>query len=565
MSFETGVFSVLVSEDEAVESLPPQVRGGLNASFATPLHVQLSDLMRVKILSEDWKAGTYIPSEAEFMAQYGVSRGTIRKAIQSLVKEGLLLTQKGRATQVISNTVRHAAGNTVLSFAAALRDGGFEYRTEVLFKQVVPADQAVAEHLEIPIGSDVLFLRRVRSVSDRPVVCQESWSNLLVCPQLERTSKKEITRSRMRYQSQIADKDHADYLQCSPNEALLVLEQVIELSDGNCIEWSQTWLAPHQSVVGVSEQVDGSIGPLDISSVHQSEHSTSNIVALKNDIKQRTQLEFDLRHEALEVRRGIVELAHRYSSTPFHIGGACSVADIVSVLLSKVMRVGNRDCEWELRDRLILSKAHTSLALFPALLRAGMISQEDIDRGVFGPDAVLFKHPLRDPQRGFEISGGSLGMGLGYAAGLGLSFRRKDLSSRVFCILGDGECDEGSIWESAAFIGHNQLSNVTVIVDQNRMQLDGPCASILDTGSIARKFDAFGFESIEVDGHDVLALYDALKEKTSKPRAIIAHTIKGKGLSFAENNVSFHDACVTDDLYEQALSDLKVAEEACSC
>ena len=147
MSFETGVFPVLVSEDAAVESLSPQVRGGLNSSSATPLHVQLSDLMRVKILSEDWKAGTYIPSEAEFMAQYGVSRGTIRKAIQSLVKEGLLLTQKGRATQVISNTVRHAAGNTVLSFAAALRDGGFEYRTEVLFKQVVPADQAVAEHL----------------------------------------------------------------------------------------------------------------------------------------------------------------------------------------------------------------------------------------------------------------------------------------------------------------------------------------------------------------------------------------------------------------------------------
>ena len=226
MSFETGVFPVLISEDVAAESLSPQVRGGLNASSATPLHVQLSDLMRVKILSEDWKAGTYIPSEAEFMAQYGVSRGTLRKAIQSLVKEGLLLTQKGRATQVISNTVRHAAGNTVLSFAAALRDGGFEYRTEVLFKQVVPADQAVAEHLEIPIGSDVLFLRRVRSVSDRPVVCQESWSNLLVCPQLEaadfeneslfdaveRTSKKEITRSRMRYQSKIADKDHADYL-----------------------------------------------------------------------------------------------------------------------------------------------------------------------------------------------------------------------------------------------------------------------------------------------------------------------------------------------------------------
>ena len=100
-----------------------------------------------------------------------------------------------------------------------------------------------------------------------------------------------------------------------------------------------------------------------------------------------------------------------------------------------------------------------------------------------------------------------------YAAGLGLSLRRKDLSSRVFCIVGDGECDEGSIWESAAFIGHNQLSNVTVIVDQNRMQLDGPCASILDTGSIARKFDAFGFESVEVDGHDVLALYDALKQQ----------------------------------------------------
>lgn len=578
MSFETGVFPVLQLNTSSAETLPPQVRGGLNAASATPLHVQLSDLMRVKILSETWEAGSFIPSEAEFMAEYGVSRGTIRKAIQTLVKEGLLLTQKGRATQVISNVVKHASGARALSFATALKDGGFKYHTEVLFKQVVSANKIVADHLGIPVGTNVLFLRRVRSVAGRPVVCQESWSNLKACPHLEdsdfeteslfdaveRTSHKEIARSKMRYQSQIVDKQHAEYLQCSSEDAVLVLEQVIELSDGIHIEWSQTWLAPHQSIVSISEQVDNSVGPLDISAVHQSAHAVSHTQKPDN-LEQRRQLQLLLKHEALEVRKGIIELAHRYSSTPFHIGGACSVADIIAVLLSKVMRVGKRDCKWELRDRLILSKAHTSLALFPAFLRAGLITQDDIDRGVFGPDAVLFKHPMRDEERGFEISGGSLGMGLGYAAGLGLSFRRKRLPSRVFCILGDGECDEGSIWESAAFIGHNQLSNVVVIVDQNRMQLDGPCASILDTGSISKKFDAFGFESIEIDGHDVLALYDALMQQSSRPRVIVAHTIKGRGFSFAENNVSFHDACVTDDLYKQAVSDLKAAEEGLAC
>ena len=217
---------------------------------------------------------------------------------------------------------------------------------------------------------------------------------------------------------------------------------------------------------------------------------------------------------------------------------------------------------WDERDRLIVSKAHASGALYPMMLKCGLISQDDVDRGLFGPDARIFKHPERDPQRGFEISGGSLGMGLGYAAGLALSLRRKRLPGRVFCVVGDGECDEGSVWESAALIGHKRLANLTVVVDANGMQLDGPTAQILDNGPINRKFTAFGFDVVEVDGHDVIQLADALRNPGDRPRAVVARTRKGHGLSFAEGHAEWHDKALTEGLYQQAMRELDAREEA---
>lgn len=268
----------------------------------------------------------------------------------------------------------------------------------------------------------------------------------------------------------------------------------------------------------------------------------------------------DLRQElalqAISIRRAIVGYAHRYPSIPFHLGGSLSCAEIMAVLLNDVMRTGNG----EQSDRLVLSKGHASLALWPALAQAGLLSEADLERGMFGPGAVIGKQPKRDVTRGIELSGGSLGMGLGYASGLALAARRRGSDVRVFCVMGDGECDEGSVWEAASFAGHNRLDGLTVVVDANGLQLDGPTSQVLDSGPLSGKFAAFGFDVREVDGHDVMALREVLAERARQPLAVIARTVKGKGLSFAENDVKWHDRCLDEDGYRRATSELDAAE-----
>lgn len=568
---------------------------------SNPLHVQLADILRERIASREWAQGSYIPSESDLMALYGISRGTVRRAIHTLVTEGLLQTKKGSGTIVATNDFSRPSAEGSLSFAGALRDAGVRYSTHVLLGQVVPAPREVAEHLLIEAQSPVLFLRRVRSVDGRPVVCQESWSNLLVCPGLEksdfeheslfdaveRCSGGRIAQAHMRYRTRLAQEEHASYLDCDAADPVLVLEQCIELSDGRRIEWSLTWLGPGQSVVGVSNQCTALAGPLDLGGLV---YTHNDIVRSDDELRRR--LEFG----ALKIRRSVVELAHRYEGTAFHFGGALSEAELISVLFGEVMNLknfgkgqndksqgegqndkshndksqysknqnetaeGKCDC-----DRFILSKAHASIGLFSALLDAGYISKVDLDKGVFGPDAVLFKHPMRDTRRGFETSGGSLGMGLGYAAGLAVALRRKHSTAQVYCVVGDGECDEGSIWESAAFAGHQKLSNLTVIVDANGMQLDGATAEILDSGPLQRKFASFGFEVQEVDGHDVLALAQALRPQqegayAARPRCIVARTVKGHGLSFAEGRITWHDHALNEELYLRACAELDAQE-----
>ncbi len=264
--------------------------------------------------------------------------------------------------------------------------------------------------------------------------------------------------------------------------------------------------------------------------------------------------------QAVSIRRAIVGFAHRYPDTPFHLGGSLSCAEIMAVLLNDVMRTGVGDGEWGDRDRLVLSKGHASLALWPALAQAGMLDQADLERGMFGPGAVIGKQPKRDVARGIELSGGSLGMGLGYASGLALAARRRGSDARVFCVMGDGECDEGSVWEAASFAGHNSLDGLTVVVDANGLQLDGPTSQVLDSGPLSGKFAAFGFDVRLVDGHDVMALREVLGQRARRPLAIIAHTVKGKGLSFAENDVKWHDRCLDDDGYRRAMDELDAAE-----
>ena len=269
----------------------------------------------------------------------------------------------------------------------------------------------------------------------------------------------------------------------------------------------------------------------------------------------------DLALRAIEIRRAIVELAYRYSNMPFHLGGSLSCAEIMAVLLSGTMRLASSGVPWEERDRLVLSKGHACLALWPALEQVGLLSAQDRERGLFGEGAVWGRQPQRDVARGVELAGGSLGMGLGYASGLALAARRRQLSSRVFCVMGDGECDEGSVWEAASFAGHNKLAALTVVVDANGLQLDGPTSQVLDSGPLAGKFAAFGFDTREVDGHDVSALREALRVRGTRPVAVVAHTVKGKGLSFAEGEVEWHDRRINEDGYLRALAELDAARE----
>ncbi len=227
---------------------------------------QLANVLRERIYSKEWAPHALIPSEHMLMKDFGLSRGTVRRAIKVLVDEGLLVQRHGKGTFVAEPGITHAAGVHPISFAASLRAQGMDFVTNVLDKRIEPAPAEIAEALGIEPGSDVMFMRRVRTVEGEPVICQESWSNLKECPGLfyedytqatlfdavERHSGRKIQVSRIRYSARIAGKEHGQLLGCDESAAVLLLEQTIYLMDGAPIEWSHTWLKPGQSVVGSS-------------------------------------------------------------------------------------------------------------------------------------------------------------------------------------------------------------------------------------------------------------------------------------------------------------------------
>lgn len=237
------------------------------------------------------------------------------------------------------------------------------------------------------------------------------------------------------------------------------------------------------------------------------------------------------------------------------MGGSLSAVDILAVLYLEFMRPGQNGRDFDQRDRFIMSKAHSVMAQYAALKQAGLLTQDEIDHAMVHND-LLFKHPKMNLQKGIEFSGGSLGQGLPLGVGTAIALKRKGYDqSRVYVMVGDGECDEGSIWEAAALAGHRKLSNLTVIVDQNCLQNDGKTQEIIDKSLMAGRWEAFGFEVVPADGHDVESIYEALSYKSQKPIAIIAKTTKGKGVSFAENVVDWHAAYLTQELYDQAMAE----------
>lgn len=248
------------------EKLPYKQEGKNGSS----LHVQLADILREKIYSREWSVRHKIPSEHELMARYGVARGTVRRAIASLVDEGLLVRHQGKGTFVAEPGLSHAMESRPFSFAESLHRQGKAFKTIVVDEWVTPAPADVAVELDIPPREDVLFLRRVRVVDGKPVMCLESWLSLVECPGLsdydftqgslfdavQQCAHRKIKFSKMRYAARVAGKEHGELLGCEEAAAVLMLEQTISLADHRPIEWSSAWFPPGQSIVTEAVQPD---------------------------------------------------------------------------------------------------------------------------------------------------------------------------------------------------------------------------------------------------------------------------------------------------------------------
>ena len=240
-----------------------------------------------------------------------------------------------------------------------------------------------------------------------------------------------------------------------------------------------------------------------------------------------------------------------------HIGSTMSLIEILRVLYDDVMTVNPRDPRMPTRDRLILSKGHGCIALYVMLADKGFFPTAELST-FCRYDSILGGHPEFGHVPGVEASTGSLGHGLAIGVGMAYAARLSSSAHHVFVVLGDGELDEGSVWESALAAGHHKLANLTIVVDYNKLQSFGPVSEIWDLEPLAAKWQAFGFDCVEVDGHDVEQLRAAfsLPSHSAKPRAIIAHTVKGRGIHFAEANPAWHHKA---SLKPQDIQDLRAA------
>ena len=258
-----------------------------------------------------------------------------------------------------------------------------------------------------------------------------------------------------------------------------------------------------------------------------------------------------------QLRKNILEMAFAAGASSAHLGGALSIVEIVSVLFSKIMKMNN-DPEWPERDRFILSKGHACLAYYAALCEKGFIKREDL-KTFEKDDSNLLGHPGINKKLGLDFSNGSLGMGLSLGIGVSISLKKQKKKNKIFVILGDGECNEGSVWEAAMAAVHFKLDNIVAVIDNNNFQQTGSRDQIMDTKNLKEKWESFGWNSCQLDGHNIEELYKTFNTKciSGKPTAIIAKTVKGKGFSFSENNNDFHHSVLTKKLYDTALKELK--------
>jgi transketolase len=261
---------------------------------------------------------------------------------------------------------------------------------------------------------------------------------------------------------------------------------------------------------------------------------------------------------SLEIRKNILEMALSAGASSAHFGGALSIAEIVSTLFAHQMKIDKKNVNWEKRDRFILSKGHACLAYYAALCEIGYISKDEL-KTFEKNDTNLLGHPVRNTKLGIDFSNGSLGMGLSLGIGVALSSKKRKLNFNVYVILGDGECNEGSVWEAAMAAPNFKLDNLYVIIDKNNFQQTGSNKEIMNVENLKDKWSSFGWHTIELDGHNIENLFEFFKDshKIKKPKAVIANTVKGKGFSFSENNNQWHHSVLTKSLYEKALKEIK--------
>ena len=264
----------------------------------------------------------------------------------------------------------------------------------------------------------------------------------------------------------------------------------------------------------------------------------------------------ELKTIANEVRKDIIEEVYQAQSG--HPGGALSIADILTVLYFQQMNIDPKKPEDENRDRLVLSKGHATPALYAVLAEKGYFPKEDL-KSFRKLGSYLQGHPDKKHIPGVDMSTGSLGQGLSAANGMAMISKLDKKGIRVYCIVGDGEIEEGQIWEAAMTSAHYKLDNLCLIIDDNGLQIDGTTKQVMNSDPIDEKLKSFGFHVITIDGHNyeqIINAFQSAKEYKGKPTAIVAKTVKGKGISFMENQVGWHGKAPSEEEYKQALSEL---------
>ncbi|MEK3857300.1 transketolase [Cytobacillus sp. FSL H8-0458] len=277
-----------------------------------------------------------------------------------------------------------------------------------------------------------------------------------------------------------------------------------------------------------------------------------------NEVTEMKEISIEeLKEKAIELRKTAITMIHKAQSG--HPGGSLSAADLIAVLYFKEMNVDPTNPTWEERDRFVLSKGHVCPIQYSALALRGYVPYETIyTLREYG--SPFQGHPDMKKCPGIDISTGSLGQGLSCGVGMAIAGKRDKKDYRVFSLVGDGECQEGQIWEAAQTAAKYQLDNLFVFVDNNRLQIDGFCEEVMPLQDLEKKFEAFGFETKRIDGHSIEKIVDALDEmksqKNGKPKCIVLDTVKGKGVSYMEDVAEWHGVAPNDEEYKQAIEEI---------